>query len=69
MHDERMDDGAELLKALREYRVARQTLLRALGCSISNRDPLAEFAERLAAAVLGGTLADFAIQGRGATCG
>lgn len=39
---------AELLGALGEYRLARQRFLQALGCASSNRDPLAEFAERLA---------------------
>lgn len=52
-----MPDSAELLAALRIYRTARQELLAALGCHSSNRDPLAEFAERIAHAILGGQLA------------
>lgn len=51
-----------LLAALRDYREARQSLLAALGCEGSNRDPLAEFAERLAVSVLGGRLAASRVQ-------
>lgn len=55
--DRKKSDGRELLAALRTYRDARQTFLRVLGCDTSNRDPLAEFAERLAHAILGGAMA------------
>ena len=47
----------ELLAALSSYRSARIGFLEALGCSQSNRDPFAEFAEVLAHAILGGSLA------------
>lgn len=57
-----MTDASELLNSLRTYRDARRVFLDALGCPISNRDPLAEFAERLAAAVLGGELAVSRVQ-------
>lgn len=50
-----------LLDDLSAYRRARVAFLAALGCS-SNRDPLAEFAERLVAAWLGGTLAASPVQ-------
>jgi hypothetical protein len=46
-----------LLEALRLYRSARDEFLTALGCSGSNRDPFSEFAERVALAAIGGTLA------------
>jgi hypothetical protein len=45
----------ELLTALARYREARLELLRALELPVSNRDPLSEFAERLVAALTGGT--------------
>jgi hypothetical protein len=50
-------DASELIRALRVYSDARQEFLAALGCTGSNRDPFAEFSERIAHAVLGGTLA------------
>lgn len=50
-----MTKASELLEALAEYRGARLRLLRLLDVSVSNRDPLAEFAERLVAALTGGT--------------
>lgn len=50
-----------LVAALDEYRQARELLLGVLGHS-SNRDPLAEIAEHLAAALLGGKLADNRVQ-------
>lgn len=50
-------DRDGLLVALGEYRRARRSFLASLGCHSSNRDPLAEFAERLAVSVLGGQLA------------
>ena len=50
-------DATELIRALRAYRDARQEFLAALGCTGSNRDPFAEFSERIAHAVLGGSLA------------
>lgn len=49
-------DVPALLAALDVYRPARQTLLAALGLRESNRDPLAEFSEHLAAGLLGATL-------------
>lgn len=57
-----MADRAALLVALAEYRTARRRFLEVLGCAPSNRDPLAEFAERLAHAVLGGELAANRVQ-------
>ena len=53
---------AELLAALEEYRVARERLLRVLGPRMSNRDPLAEFAEHFVAALMGGRLASNPVQ-------
>jgi hypothetical protein len=53
---------AELLAALEEYRVARERLLRVLGPKMSNRDPLAEFAEHFVAALMGGRLAPNPVQ-------
>ncbi|MFG3207761.1 hypothetical protein [Streptomyces sp. NPDC048192] len=47
-------DVPELLSLLDSYRLARQSLLGALGLGRSNRDPLAEFAEHLVAALWGG---------------
>lgn len=52
----------ELVASFRTYRAARQEFLAFLGCKESNRDPLAEFAERIAQAVLGGTLATSRVQ-------
>ncbi|GCB50454.1 hypothetical protein [Streptomyces sp. NL15-2K] len=51
-----------LLSALDSYRLARQTLLGTLGLGQSNRDPLAEFAEHLVAALLGARLAESRVQ-------
>jgi hypothetical protein len=53
---------AELLAALEEYRVARERLLKILGPRMSNRDPLAEFAEHFVAALMGGRLAPNPVQ-------
>jgi hypothetical protein len=50
-------DVDRLLAALRTYRAARDEFLALLGCAESNRDPFSEFAERVALAALGGTLA------------
>jgi hypothetical protein len=50
-------DVDQLLAALRVYRASRDEFLAALDCAGSNRDPFAEFAERVALAALGGTLA------------
>jgi hypothetical protein len=50
-------DVDRLLAALRTYRAARDDFLAVLGCVGSNRDPFAEFSERVAVAALGGTLA------------
>jgi hypothetical protein len=52
---------AELLAALDEYRQARERLLGVLGHA-SNRDPLAEVAEHLVAALMGGRLAQNRVQ-------
>jgi hypothetical protein len=52
----------ELVASLRTYRAARREFLAFLGCKKSNRDPLAEFAERIAQAVLGGSLATSRVQ-------
>ena len=52
----------ELVAALRTYRAARQEFLRSSGARSPNRDPLAEFAERIAQAVLGGALATSRVQ-------
>jgi hypothetical protein len=46
-----------LLEALAVYRAARNEFMSALGCPTSNRDPFAEFSERVALAALGGTMA------------
>ncbi|MEU6654785.1 hypothetical protein ABZ904_36575 [Streptomyces sp. NPDC046900] len=51
-----------LLSALDSYRLARQTLLGTLGLGQSNRDPLAEFAEHLVAALWQGRLAESRVQ-------
>lgn len=51
-----------LLGALRQYRAARQVFLGALGIGASNRDPLAEFAELITCAELGGTMATSRVQ-------
>src|SRR4051812_43189234 len=55
-------DPSELLAALDEYRRGRQLLLNAMGCADSNRDPFAEFGERLVAALLDGELASSRVQ-------
>jgi hypothetical protein len=61
--EEPMDDHfSELLRAYEKYRVARLELLAAIECHLSNRDPLAEFSERLVLAALGGTLAESRVQ-------
>lgn len=49
---------AELVAAMSVYRAARRDFLEALGIPISNRDPLAEFSERLVTELVGGRLAD-----------
>lgn len=51
-----------LLDELRRYRDARVAMLDILGLPRSNRDPLAEFSEHLALALLGGKLADSRVQ-------
>jgi hypothetical protein len=53
---------AELLAALEEYSVARERLISVLGPRMSNRDPLAEFAEHFVAALMGGQLAANPVQ-------
>mgnify|MGYP001488444613 CR=1 FL=1 len=55
------DETQKLVGALATYRQARVRFLEALGCS-SNRDPLAEFSERLVATWLGGSLAESRVQ-------
>ncbi len=50
-------DVGALLDALSVYRAARIDLLDSLGCAGSNRDPFAEFAERIALAAISGTMA------------
>lgn len=50
-------DVESLLGALSAYRRARVEFLEAIDCVGSNRDPFAEFAERIALAALGGTMA------------
>ena len=52
----------ELLAALEEYRAARERLLDVLGPRRSNRNPLAEFAECLVAALMHGRLAASPVQ-------
>ena len=54
--------ATELLAALEEYRLARERLLSVLGPKMSNRDPLAEFAEHFVAALMGGRLAVSPVQ-------
>lgn len=53
---------AELTAALRAYRDARKLLLSTLTLPMSNRDPLAEWAEHLVAALTGGQLAESRVQ-------
>jgi hypothetical protein len=55
-------DVVGILDALGAYRSARVAFLAALECPISNRDPFAEFAERLVTAWFGGTLASSRVQ-------
>jgi hypothetical protein len=52
-----INDVSALLETLDAYRTARAEFLEALGCGGSNRDPFAEFAESIAVAALGGTMA------------
>jgi hypothetical protein len=59
---EDLERANELMRALDEYRPARQALLATLGLSASNRDPLAEFSEQLVHALLGGVLARSRVQ-------
>jgi hypothetical protein len=47
---------------LEAYRAARERLLSVLGPRMSNRDPLADFAEHLVAALMGGRLASSPVQ-------
>lgn len=51
-----------LLNAFDQYRYARLQFMRSLGCPASNRDPLAEFSERLVATLVGGQLAASRVQ-------
>jgi hypothetical protein len=52
-----MSHVRELLDSLGLYRAARHELLAKVGVPLSNRDPLAEFAEVFVAALVGGTCA------------
>jgi hypothetical protein len=56
------DHFYELLREYQKYRAARLELLAFIGCHDSNRDPLAEFSERLVVTALGGTLAESRVQ-------
>lgn len=47
-----------IVRAMATYRAARRLFLNELGVPASNRDPLAEFSERLVATLVGGRLAD-----------
>ncbi len=51
-----------LIKAFEEYSVGRTIFLDRLGCPNSNRDPLAEFSERLVTTLVDGHLADSRVQ-------
>ncbi|TDA69365.1 MAG: hypothetical protein D9V47_05535 [Clostridia bacterium] len=55
-------DAGSLIKYFQEYWRARLALLERLGCPHSNRDPLAEFSERLVASLLGGRLAESRVE-------
>ena len=60
-----MSDRADwqgLRIALEHYARGRAELLEAIGVTGSNRDPLAEFSERLVAALLDGELASNRVQ-------
>ena len=52
----------DLLSVWETYRQARLALLDQIACSGSNRDPLAEFSERLVVSLLGGQLASSRVQ-------
>lgn len=52
----------ELREVFARYAQGRAELLEALGIESSNRDPLAEFSERIVAALLGGELASNRVQ-------
>ncbi len=52
----------QLMGALDEYRAARAAFLVRLGLPASNRDPLAEFSERLVAMLLSGRLPESRVQ-------
>lgn len=55
--------GANLVEALAEYRLARRKLIEAIGCRTeSMRDPLAEFSEALVSALTGDTVATNPVQ-------
>lgn len=51
-----------IVEAMRAYAEARATFLEALGVGSSNRDPLAEFSERLVVALVDGELAASRVQ-------
>lgn len=53
---------APLQRAFEQYGAARAAFLAELGLPNSNRDPLAEFSERLVAAIVGGNLAASRVQ-------
>ena len=62
MHLQISPEVNALLAAFAPYRQGRLALLDAMGLPHSNRDPLAEFSEALAASVLGGSLATNRVQ-------
>jgi hypothetical protein len=59
---DRRPDWEELRDAFARYAQGRTELLDALGVKGSNRDPLAEFSERIVAALLAGELATNRVQ-------
>jgi len=59
---EQTPDLAALQRAFEQYGAARAAFLAELGLPNSNRDPLAEFSERLIAAIVGGSLAPSRVQ-------
>jgi hypothetical protein len=56
------DDARELANAYAHYRLARIRFLNRLHIPASNRDPIAEFCERLVAVLLGAGLASNRVQ-------
>ena len=62
MSPEPFQPNRQLRSAFRNYRSARKQLLEAVDKPASNRDPLAELSERIAADVLRGTLCGSPVQ-------